>query len=119
MICACLYAYHAQPYCKVYFDYARSGGKTFPGPIPIPELPVIDWTKYSITEESVQCRLSGQRVANSSGSGGGRGQRAARLSGSGGGVCRLGDSDGTSGQLLVRGRVYNESKPQVTRLVPG
>ena len=77
----------------------------FPGPISIPELPVIDWSKYtSGTAESFQRRLGGgtrrktqrQEPEESGGSG----------EGGGGG-------DGRTSQLFVRGRVYSESKPQV------
>ena len=86
--------------------FFRTGEKMkFPGPISIPELPVIDWSKYtSGTAESFQRRLGGGTRRKT------QRQESEESGGSGEGG---GGGDGRTSQLFVRGRVYSESKPQV------
>jgi hypothetical protein len=113
--------------CVTVMCFLRSGEKmNFPGRIAIPELPLIDWSKYGRHRaDTIQRRLAGMRrkvplpaTPPSGGSfdsvtSGGDGS----LSASGGGSC--GGNEGASGLQLVRGRLYSESKPQVSeRLTP-
>ncbi len=93
----------------------------FPGRIIIPELPLIDWSKYGkYTADTIQRRLAGKRrkvplpAAHPSG-----GSFDNVTSGEDGSLSASGGNEGASGQQLVRGRLYSESKPQVSeRLIP-
>jgi hypothetical protein len=103
--------------------FLRSGEKmNFPGRIVIPELPLIDWSKYGRhTADTIQRRLASKRrkappLPATDASGGSFDKVTSgedgSLSASGGGSC--GGKEEVSGQQLVRGRLYSESKPQVS-----
>jgi hypothetical protein len=89
----------------------------FPGRIVIPELPLIDWSKYGkYTADTIQRRLAGKRrkvplpAIDPNG-----GSFDNVTSGEDGSL----SASGASEQQLVRGRLYSESKPQVSeRLTP-